>query len=147
MDQTQNGGQWNLLGGFPFEEGTAGYVTLYEAGASEDRVVVADAVRFELSSTGTSSDSFQPVPPGCHLSAAPNPASSFTISLGVSRETEMTLELFELSGRLVETLSEGVLPRGDHTFAWDPENLPAGVYLVRAQSAHWHATERLVLVR
>lgn len=147
VDQTQNGGQWNLLGGFPFVEGTAGYVTLYEAGASDDRVVVADAVKFELSSTGVSSDAFQPVPSGCRLAAGPNPASSFTITLDVSRDTEMALEVFELSGRLVETLSGGTLLPGEHTFAWDPADLPAGVYLVRAHSAHWNATERVVLVR
>ena len=59
----------------------------------------------------------------------------------------MELGVFEMSGRLVETVTRGELLSGEHTFHWSPDNLPAGVYLVKAQSPVWNATERVVLIR
>ncbi len=43
VDQTQNGGQWNLLGTFGFEEGTGGSVSLHNTSTG---TVSADAIRF-----------------------------------------------------------------------------------------------------
>jgi hypothetical protein len=43
VDQTQNGGRWNLLGTFGFDEGTAGSVALHN---SAPGTVSADAIRF-----------------------------------------------------------------------------------------------------
>lgn len=44
VDQRQNGAQWNLLGQFEFEAGTAGYVRLFSAPG----YTIFEAVRFEL---------------------------------------------------------------------------------------------------
>jgi RHS repeat-associated protein len=52
VDQTSNGGQWNLLGTYDFDVGTAGYVKVRAAGA--DGYVVADAVRFVRTGTVSS---------------------------------------------------------------------------------------------
>jgi hypothetical protein len=45
VNQQVNGGQWNLLGTFPFAAGTAGNVELSDGA---DGVVIADAVMFRL---------------------------------------------------------------------------------------------------
>lgn len=47
VNQTTSGGQWNLLGTHPFETGTSGRITLTNQGVPSDKIVVADAVRFE----------------------------------------------------------------------------------------------------
>jgi hypothetical protein len=44
-DQRINGGQWVLLGTYPFNAGTAGKVTISTTGT--DNYVIADAIRFE----------------------------------------------------------------------------------------------------
>ena len=46
VNQSQNGGQWNLLGTYNFQEGTTGKVVLTDD-AQSGKVVSADAVRFE----------------------------------------------------------------------------------------------------
>lgn len=48
MNQTANGGQWNLLGNFGFNAGTSGYVDLTD-NVPSDRVVSADAIRWVYS--------------------------------------------------------------------------------------------------
>ncbi|MNC70095.1 Xanthan lyase precursor [compost metagenome] len=44
IDQTSNGGVWNLLGTYSFTAGTSGSVTIRNSGTSG--YVAADAVRF-----------------------------------------------------------------------------------------------------
>lgn len=45
VNQTTNGGQWNVLGTFPFFAGQTGYVSLSD-NAEASKVVIADAVRW-----------------------------------------------------------------------------------------------------
>ena len=45
VNQTTNGGRWNVLGEFPFLAGSGGYVSLSD-NAEASKVVVADAVRW-----------------------------------------------------------------------------------------------------
>jgi hypothetical protein len=51
VNQTQNGGQWVLLGVYAFNGGTGGHVTISTTGTSGR--VIADAVRFEPTSDPT----------------------------------------------------------------------------------------------
>lgn len=66
IDQTTNGGTWQLLGRWPFAIGNSGYVQVGSATADPGKVVVADAVRFVRASGGT--------PPSftAHPSPSPN---------------------------------------------------------------------------
>jgi hypothetical protein len=50
VDQTTNGGAWNVLGdpgGYSFAQGTSGSVTISNAGTAAGTYVIADAVMFE----------------------------------------------------------------------------------------------------
>lgn len=53
LDQSSAGGQWHLIGSWPFAAGKAGYVELSNATPDPQMVVVADAVRFVRVSGGT----------------------------------------------------------------------------------------------
>lgn len=44
-------------------------------------------------------------------------------------------------------LAEGLLAIGTHRFTLDGSDLPAGIYLVRAESGERRLTERITLVR
>jgi hypothetical protein len=46
VNQEVNGGQWNLLGTYPFAAGTSGSVVLSD---EADEYVIADAIKFEPS--------------------------------------------------------------------------------------------------
>ena len=47
VDQSKNGGKWQLLGTYEFAAGTSSSVTISNAGT--DGFVVADAIKFECS--------------------------------------------------------------------------------------------------
>lgn len=141
VDQTQNGGQWILLGGFPFESGSSGRVELSEEGTTPERVVIADAVRFQMSGTGGAEESFLPIPPGPVLSVSPNPGREFRIHLSTGSTAPVDLTVYDLSGRLVETLD-----LRERHIVWNPSGLPAGVYIVRAYSPDVSLHRKVVLL-
>jgi hypothetical protein len=70
--------------------------------------------------------------------ASPNPfrGGSATIRFGLAHAGEVRLELFDLAGRRIHTLTSGVLSAGPHVATWngrdqDGNDVRNGVYFVR----------------
>ncbi len=144
VDQTQNGGQWILLGDFPFSAGISGWVTLSEAGTTPERVVIADAVKFEMGSTGM--DHSLPAVFGTRLEIAPNPGTAFQIRFTLPVESGVHLAVYDIAGRLVETIHNGAVFPGESLFAWNPSGQPSGMYLVTAGSREFNLARRVLLL-
>lgn len=60
VDQRKNHGQWNSLGKYYFQTGTAGYVEITN---EADGVVIADAIKFEFRGIDPNADLIPPAPP------------------------------------------------------------------------------------
>jgi flagellar hook assembly protein FlgD len=87
-----------------------------------------------------------------HLEAAPNPFNpSTTLSFEIDAEPEemahVRVEAFDLRGRLVALLHEGLLPAGQHSVTWNAagQSGGSGVYFLRVQVGD--SSEALKLVR
>ncbi|MCC6349421.1 MAG: hypothetical protein IT347_07510 [Candidatus Eisenbacteria bacterium] len=86
-------------------------------------------------------------------SIAPNPCrSAITLSFRLPVEEHIRLDVFDIGGRRVGTLSEGPMPAGLHHVAWNAREaggskLPAGVYLVRLEHGERVDFGRFVVVR
>ncbi|HYE95315.1 MAG TPA: T9SS type A sorting domain-containing protein [Rubricoccaceae bacterium] len=91
----------------------------------------------------------QPTSSGSALSAAfPNPFStSAAITLAVARPQRVRVALYDLLGREVAVLHDGLLPAGEQTFEVSGAGLPSGVYVVRAEGEAFTAARRVALVR
>jgi len=80
----------------------------------------------------------------------PNPASSaLTISYELAVDGAVSLSVYDLSGRLVETLVSGEQTAGRHSISWDSSTLATatGVYLIRLEVAGEAITKRAVISR
>lgn len=95
-------------------------------------------------------------PPGSFLqirSVSPNPFSTGTsVVFNSPGLSGLTLEVYDTTGRLVNTRSLGSSPAGSHTVAWDGRDshgaeLPTGVYITRLASDGQQASAKVVLVR
>lgn len=85
------------------------------------------------------------------LTVQPNPVSSFAkIRFHLNEQQHGKVQLFDLSGKLVSVLHDGILNKGDHEFTWDAtENsaLPSGTYICRFLSDRTNASKKIQLVR
>lgn len=85
---------------------------------------------------------------GLHLEAYPAPLkASGTARLTLPAAATVRLALYDVLGREVATLHDGVLSPGIHPFPIDAADLPAGMYLLRASGDLGAATRSIVHVR
>jgi len=78
----------------------------------------------------------------------PNPASSaLTISYELATDGAVSLSVYDLSGRLVETLISGEQTAGRHSVNWDSSTSATGVYLIRLEADGEAITKRAVISR
>ena len=78
----------------------------------------------------------------------PNPFNaSTTISYSLSESSEVTIEIYDILGRKVETILESKNQAGEHQIIWDAENQPSGVYLYRIQAGDYAETKKMVLLK
>lgn len=78
----------------------------------------------------------------------PNPFNAQTIvRFSVPVATEVSLEVYDLNGRKVNTLSSGRIGSGYHELGWDASGFPAGVYFVRLYSGNEMLTRKVLLIR
>ena len=87
-------------------------------------------------------------PRAFELSAYPNPFNPVTtVTLNVPQTGHARLEVFDITGRRLDTLADDVLPAGLRTFTVDASAWPAGIYIVRAQWGAQSQTIKLVLLK
>ena len=78
----------------------------------------------------------------------PNPASSaLTVSYELATDGAVELSVYDLSGRLVETLVSGEQTAGRHSVSWDSSTSATGVYLLRLETDGEAITKRAVISR
>jgi hypothetical protein len=80
------------------------------------------------------------------LSVFPNPVrSEATLALELEHESEVTIDLLTMDGRVARTLESAHLQKGAHTYTWNPEGLSGGVYFVRV-STDYNISVRKVII-
>jgi hypothetical protein len=85
---------------------------------------------------------------GFALNALPNPAQGRTeVRFLLPRAAKVSLEVYDLAGRRVQSLAQGLREAGSYSQTWDGRNSPAGVYFVRLSAGGESLTQRLVLLR
>jgi len=87
------------------------------------------------------------VPERAALEAAyPNPFNpQTTIRYALPEEVSVRLTVYDVLGREVAVLVDGVQPAGTHTAVFEAAGLPSGVYLYRLKAGTFAETRRLTL--
>jgi len=90
-------------------------------------------------------------------SAYPNPFNPtttirFDIPVGVEMHGESSLGVFDLKGRLVKTLADGINHPGQYTVSWDATNssgveVSAGIYIVKLNVGNLFKSNKIVLLK
>ncbi len=89
-----------------------------------------------------------PVPQDFAVSVFPNPFNALAnLRLNVPESSEITVQLFDVQGRLVNTLARSRFSAGSHNLQWNAANASTGVYFLRVTSPSFTSSSKLVLVK
>ncbi len=78
----------------------------------------------------------------------PNPFNpTTTISYQLPEAAHVTVAIYDLQGRLVETLVNGEKAAGSYSVQWDAGSQPSGVYFYKIQAGRFAATKKLLLLK
>lgn len=101
-----------------------------------------------LSNAGSVNVERDAVVGGAPVRVWPNPArGAATVAFSLDRAQHVRVTVYDLTGRAVATLLDGLEPAGERFAAIDGGALPSGTYLVRVASESGTATRTLVLTR
>lgn len=78
----------------------------------------------------------------------PNPFNpSTSIQFDIPESSQIRLEVFDVTGRLVSTLFDGVKNAGTYTLQWDAKNNASGIYFLKLSSAGFVSTQKVTLLK
>lgn len=110
----------------------------------ESNMIIADAYNsFEINLLQSA---VSDIPAGETLfKVFPNPFSErIWLEFNLKADSEVHMELYDLSGRAVAILNEGFLEKGTHSLNLEIPDLSAGVYFIRFRSNEEHFEYRLL---
>lgn len=82
------------------------------------------------------------------LQSYPNPFNASTIlNFNLPEPGFVTLRVFDVLGREIETVTEKDYPAGAFTVQWNAADIPSGMYIVRMQVNGFEAMDKLILQR
>jgi hypothetical protein len=144
---------WPWIGGYPGidVDGTDAYIVWTDTRTPYDLDIYFDRFVNPLT-TDVGGDA--PAPKMAYLEQnVPNPFNpTTTISFGVSEPGEVSLRIYDVSGKLVRVLVDEVRPTGRYHEAWNGrdqrgENVATGVYFCRMTAPGFEKTLKMVMMK
>ncbi|MBT3234024.1 MAG: T9SS type A sorting domain-containing protein [Calditrichaeota bacterium] len=78
----------------------------------------------------------------------PNPFnSSIRLSYGLPVATDVNINIYDLTGRLVDVLVSGSVKAGNHTAVWDAHDISSGIYMCRLEANGVSKSRKLILTK
>ena len=78
----------------------------------------------------------------------PNPFNpTVNINFFNPENDQISVKIYDLNGRLISTVHEGILSYGTYNFTWDANNFSSGVYVVSIQSSNSNINSKISLLK
>ncbi len=78
----------------------------------------------------------------------PNPFNPETrLTFAVPSTSQVTLTIFNITGRQVGTVVDGWVHAGTHRYVWDAKGLPSGIYFARLAVSGKYQLQKLILIK
>ena len=79
---------------------------------------------------------------------SPNPFNPNTnISFSIADAGNVTVEVYNVAGQKVDTLSDGFMDAGSHSVVWDASGFSAGIYFYTVKSGDFSRTIKMTLLK
>jgi flagellar hook assembly protein FlgD len=78
----------------------------------------------------------------------PNPFNATTIiQYSLPAASFVTIDIYDILGRKVETLMQREQPAGYHRITWDASDHSSGIYFYRIQAGEYAETRKMLLLK
>ncbi len=78
----------------------------------------------------------------------PNPFNASTIiQYNLPSASDVTIEIYDILGRNVETLVQGEQPAGYHQVTWNADDASSGMYFYKIQASEFAETRKMLLLK
>ena len=78
----------------------------------------------------------------------PNPFNpSATVRFDVPEVSRVELQVYDVTGKLVETLLDDKMTAGQHQYTWQPQEMATGTYFLRLITANQTFTQKVTYVK
>jgi len=74
-----------------------------------------------------------------------NPETTFSFNIGSLQHT--SLRIYDIQGRLIETLVQDKINPGFHTMTWNASEVATGVYFVKLISGDKIKTQKIMVLK
>ena len=90
-----------------------------------------------------------PIPEVYSLSQAyPNPFNPVTtLEFGIPLDGNVAINIYNIQGRLVETLTDRHMEAGYHSVVWNADSHSSGTYFVQMLASEYLKTQKIMLVK
>jgi len=80
--------------------------------------------------------------------AYPNPFNPVTtLEYGIPVDGNVTIDIYNIQGRFVESLTDRYIEAGYHSVAWNADSHSSGMYFVLMRSGEYTKTQKIMLVK
>ncbi|MGQ9702587.1 MAG: T9SS type A sorting domain-containing protein [bacterium] len=133
-----------LFGAYSVIYGTDG--NIYAAGATPDSLTGEDFTVISLSSTGIQEARSTKV--NIKLKVRPNVIrNDAKLEYTVSEKEHIGLDLYDILGRKVATITEGIFEPGLYTYNLNASNLASGIYFLILQCKEGRKSQKIIVAR
>jgi len=82
------------------------------------------------------------------LNNYPNPFNAITtISYSLPRSSSVSIEIYDILGRSLETMNKGIQDAGEHQVVWDAQGQPSGLYFYRIHAGDITVMNKMALLK
>ena len=76
-----------------------------------------------------------------------NKKNPLRLSFSLGQSEKISTKIYDLTGRLVQTLTDKIFEQGDHELQWDAAGVNAGIYIVQLNSRTYRETKKISVVK
>ncbi len=78
----------------------------------------------------------------------PNPFNPVTIiKFNIQRKSRVSITIYDLTGKLIETIAESEMSAGSYEAVWDGSRFASGVYFYSIQAGSYSLTKKMILLK
>jgi hypothetical protein len=80
--------------------------------------------------------------------AYPNPFNPTTqMSLTLDTAADVSVQVFNMNGQLVDVIASGKMASGNYSFTWDATSAPSGVYFIKTEVGSEINSQKIMLIK